>query len=137
MREIEHFYKDLYTSRRSKDNVTIEDIKNWISFLKDNGHIPQLDDNDRKLLESEMDVDELECALKTFGNNKSPGNDGLPYEFYKYFWNELKIPMHECFVEAIERGEMSTSQKQSFIRLIPKKEKDPIFIKKLAPTQPK
>ena len=133
MKEIENFYKSLYTSKRDRDNVTIEDVKNWISFLKDNGHIPQLDDDDRNLLEQELDADDLEIALKTFGNNKSPGSDGLPYEFYKHFWNELKMPMLDSFMEAIEKGEMSTSQKQSFIRLIPKKEKDPIFIKNWRP----
>ena len=46
MKEIETFYRSLYTSKRGGDNVTIDDVKNWIGFLKDNGHIPQLDDDD-------------------------------------------------------------------------------------------
>ena len=41
--------------------------------------------------------------------------------------------MFESFSEAIEKGEMSTSQKQSFIRLIPKKDKDTVFIKNWRP----
>ena len=33
----------------------------------------------------EKTVAETEKAIKSFGNNKSPGNDGLPAEFYKTF----------------------------------------------------
>ena len=34
----------------------------------------------------------MECfeALK-MKNNKSPGSDGLSVEFYKTFWNEIKM----------------------------------------------
>lgn len=34
-------------------------------------------------------ADELEKALSSTANNKRPGPDGLPYEFYKCFWLEL------------------------------------------------
>ena len=30
-------------------------------------------------------------SLKSFSNNKSPGNDGLNKELYKAFWDELKL----------------------------------------------
>ena len=112
MTEIEHFYKSLYTSRRGTDDEnTIRDVKEWISTLKDAGHIPQLDDDDRRLLEQDIDLLDLKLALKDCGKNKSPGNDGLPYEFYSKFWEEIKNPLFESITESIREGEMSTSQK--------------------------
>ena len=30
-------------------------------------------------------------ALDTFDTGKTPGNDGIPAEFYKIFWNSIGI----------------------------------------------
>ena len=40
-----------------------------------------------------MNLNEYECglALKEMQNNKSPGSDGITVEFYKIFWNDIKI----------------------------------------------
>ena len=115
MSEIESFYKNLYTSRRSNDEASTKDVKEWIIALKNAGHIPQLDDDDKQLLEQDIDLLDLKLALKDCGKNKSPGNDGLPYEFYSKFWDDIKSPLYKSITESIEKGEMSTSQKQSFI----------------------
>ena len=80
-----------------------------------------------------MEVDDLEASLKSTSRNKSPGNDGLPYEFYKTFWNEIKAPLFDSLQEGLTQGKLSTSQRQSIIRLIPKKDKPPIFIKNWRP----
>ena len=29
--------------------------------------------------------------IKTFANDKIPGLDGIPIEFYKVLWNDIKI----------------------------------------------
>ena len=55
-------------------------------------------------------------------NNISPGNDGLKEEFYKTFWNGIKNPIMNSIVEAREKKKLSTSQRQTVIRLIEKKE---------------
>ena len=40
-------------------------------------------------LAGELLLEELEAALKRMPRGKSPGDDGLPYEFYTAFWPEL------------------------------------------------
>ena len=68
-------------------------------------------------------------ALKSFGNNAVPGNDGLTKEFYSTFWNELK----ELFMNSISQTKVSTKlitlQRQTVIKLTEKKDKDKHFIK--------
>ena len=54
-------------------------------------------------------------------NDKSPGNDELTKEFYESFWNELKEIFIDSVSETKEKGNLSTSQRQAFIRLIEKK----------------
>ena len=46
---------------------------------------------------------------------------GLTKEFYETFWNELKEIFIDSVSETKEKGNLSTSQRQAFIRLIEKK----------------
>ena len=71
-----------------------------------------------------IEIKECEEILLTFSNNKSPGNDGLTFEFYRKFGNRIKIPLMECFEYAFEHNELSTSQKQGVITLLEKQGKN-------------
>ena len=62
--------------------------------------------------------------LDSFDNNKTPGNDGIPIEFYRTFWSVISDSFMNCINECFEKGEMSSSQKQAIITLIEKKGKD-------------
>ena len=37
-------------------------------------------------------------------NNKSPGHDEIPVEFYKLFWSEVGYLVYESFLQAFEMG---------------------------------
>ena len=67
------------------------------------------------------------------GNNKRPENDGLPKEFYVYFFKEI----HSCLLDALNlsftHGQLSNSQRQAMITLIDKKGKDKWFLKNWRP----
>ena len=66
---------------------------------------------------------ENECleALKTTDSNKSPGNDGLPAEFYKAFWEDISKLLVSALNYSNESGTLSVSQRRGLIKLIPKK----------------
>ena len=53
--------------------------------------------------------------------NKSPGNDGLTKEFYETFWEEIKIPLCKSITKSLQNGELSTSKRQTVIKLMQKK----------------
>jgi hypothetical protein len=40
--------------------------------------------------------DDLQSAVLGTANNKAPGSDGLPFEFYRAFWGLVGQPMHDC-----------------------------------------
>ena len=77
------FYENLYSSKNKNWNQEIE----W-EFLAPNIVTPKLQENQKVDLDRQITEGELQAALKSF--NKSPGNDGIPFEFCKTFWDNLK-----------------------------------------------
>ena len=73
----------------------------------------------------------LECFKKL--SKKSPGNDGFTAEFYSFFWNQLGKTMVNSFNYGFHKGELSISQRQSIIRLTPKKNKNLLYLKNWRP----
>lgn len=95
--------------------------------------IPKLSAEQKQTCEGKISIQECENVLDSFQTNKSPGNDGIPIEFYKRCWNIISQPFLESVNESFEKGEMSNSQKQAVITLIEKKGKDRCFIENWRP----
>ena len=53
-------------------------------------------------------------------NNKSPGFDGITTEFYKKFWNDVKLYLIKSLNYSLQIGNLTDFQKQGVITLIPK-----------------
>ena len=66
-------------------------------------------------------------------NNKSPGPDGIPIEFYKQFWSSISEILFDSFRKSFKTGQLSPSQKKGVITLIPKKDKDLTELKSWRP----
>ncbi|MEK6264009.1 MAG: reverse transcriptase family protein [Clostridium sp.] len=84
-------------------------------------------------MEKTFQEDKLLEIINSFSLNKSPGSDGLPIEFYKCFWNTVKGPIIANYNSIMTNKELSITQKQGVISLIPKKDKDPKKIKNWRP----
>ena len=63
---------------------------------------------------------EIYDALKSMGMNKTPGKDGLSKEFYEVFRDDVDIPLLASINDAFMKEELSTSQKETVIKLIEK-----------------
>jgi len=120
------FYKQLYSSSLN-DN---DDISN---MFFNSASMKQLDETESLMCNIPITKSELKDTLLTFKTGKTPGNDGLPCEFYKMFWDDIIDPLFECYETAIELGELSSSQKQAVVTLIEKTGKDRAYIKNWRP----
>jgi len=78
---------------------------------------------------------EKECleARKDMGTEKTPATDGLPAEFYKVFWNDISAMLIRALNYAYETGQLSVTQRRGIIKLIPKKDAEPFFVKNWRP----
>ena len=74
-------------------------LQNWRNVLS-NLNIPKLSEEQKQCCEGEISLEEILLILDNFQNNKSPGSDGIPIEFYKTCWNLISdsFRMHKGFL---------------------------------------
>lgn len=83
------FCSDLYRCE-DLDRETLE-----ILLSKVNINVSDCKEN----LDKVLFINELTKAIESIKNNKAPGADGLPKEFYTIFWAELKDSLLDVFNE--------------------------------------
>ena len=117
-KEIESFYSDLLETKLSDSHLT-DFGENFNTFVE-NLVIPKLSVEQSMALEVELTLDEIKEVLKSFQNNKSPGEDGFSKEFYEKFFDLIGMHLLNSYNEAFTNGQLSISQRRGMICLIPK-----------------
>ncbi len=108
------FYKDLYASKNPKHS----DISNFLNNIE----IQELSQEQQLTCENDISIQECEDSISKMKSNKSPGEDGLPIEFYKVFWNEIGHFLVEMYNECFTNEILPMSMRKSVITLIHKKD---------------
>ncbi len=87
-------------------------------FLK-NSNMKKLTQDEARFCEQPITENEILHSLKNLHNQKTPGADGLPADFYKFFWIDIKNLLMNNILYAIDSGELSVEQKRGIITLLP------------------
>ena len=101
-------------------------------YIDSVNNFPTVKYEDTPSMERPISEEELLKLIKSLLNNKAPGEDGLPAEFYKVFWIDIKKYLLDSYNFSYNNNTLSITQKRGVISLIPKKD-DPLLLKKLAP----
>lgn len=108
---VQRFYADLY----KEEDLEREALERLLSCVATN-----LRDSD-DVLDCDLTEDDLTKALESMENNKAPGADGLPKEFYTTFWDVLKAPLLTMYKEGLAKGTLPASLREGTISLLFKK----------------
>ena len=108
LKKCESFYQNLYSSKVATDN---QDVAFFFPQQEDR---TVLNSNEQSLCKGELSIKECMEALKSMVPDKSPGNDGLPSEFYKVFWNVADILINS-FNYSYKIEKLSISQRRGII----------------------
>ena len=82
LKELHDFYSSLFDRKIDK---TKSDCETFLNTLQ----IPVISDQHKHDCEKDISVEDLKNSLFSMSGGKSPGNDGLTVEFYKFFWNDI------------------------------------------------
>jgi exonuclease III len=115
LEEASNFYAELYTRK-----VFESGHQNGINFL-DKNVASTLSKSERALCDQPVSEKELKKALDMLPSGKVPGIDGLPAEFFKEFWSEIKTSFLEVLHSSFANGALPETMRTSVITLIYKK----------------
>ena len=120
---IKNFYTDLYQSK-SSEPFTLEN-----SFAKE----VRPADNLAYFKDPTIQLPDVGDALAAFPANKTPGCDRLTAEFYKIFWNKLKLPLLSYYNECFKENCLGWTARRGVLSLLAKKHRDTLHIKNWRP----
>ena len=126
LNELHDFYSHLFTRKIDKSK------SDCVAFLN-SLLIPKISDQHKEDCDRELTVEDLKNSLFSMSGGKSPGNDGLTVEFYKFFWSDIKDIFYSSVCYSRQVGELSSSQKQAIIKLLEKRDKDKRYIENWRP----
>jgi len=124
--ELHDFYSNLFSRKIDKSK------SDCIAFLNSLA-IPKISDQHKVDCDRALTVEDLKNSLSSMSGGKSPGNDGLTVEFYKFFWPDIQNIFYDSVCYSRQVGELSSSQKQAIIKLLEKRDKDKRFIENWRP----
>ena len=130
LNEERSIYNKLYSLPMKSDQNTATSDK---QFFLENNSLPQLNETDKARCENAITERELIISIKAMKNCKSPGCDGLTSEFYKFFWTNIKTSLLNSINYGLETGRLSTEQRRGILSLLPKKDKDRLFLQNWRP----
>ena len=119
---MKQYYKKIYTK-------TITDPMTYLNKVQNTNKV---NDEDFISMNREITEAELLTIVKSLPNNKTPGEDGLPSEFYKVFWQDIKYYLLESYKYSYQMGNLTITWKRGILCLTPKKS-DPLKLKNWRP----
>ena len=121
LEEQRKFYQELY----SKD----EDVQ----FTLENNTGITVPQEIQQQQDIQISLDDIKEAIKGMKNNKTPGEDGIPIDFYKVFWSKIQHAYMEMIYHCFNKKQLNSSTRRGILNLIPKPNKDTRQIKNLRP----
>ena len=71
--------------------------------------------------------------MRSLKRSVTPGINGLNTEFYQFFWQKLGNLYFSALQFAINNEKIHVSARRGVVTLIPKRDKDPLFLKNWRP----
>ena len=116
------FYRQLYHTRGPMYLPFIDDL-----------NFNQVNQEDKKMLDSPITPFELGYALKNLNNGKVGGCNGIAIDWYKIFWGKIKYLFYDMVKECVQEKKLHLSARRGVISLLGKPDDDPLFLKGWCP----
>ena len=123
--ELTNFYSKLFKCSDHR----LDDVE--LNKLLQGYQVNKLSLEQAESLEGPLTHKEISLSLKEMENNKSPGIDGFPAEFFKVFWKEISTWVLKALNQCFEKRTLSFSLRHCIITCLPKKEKSREFLNSL------
>lgn len=110
--EVQQFYQREFSQESNPQEINNDSI-----LFQD---LPSLSQSDSEKCEHTITQEEILDSIKSAKLNRAPGIDGLPIEFYKFFWDDIKFLLTKLIQNFQQTGALPASMKKIVLTPIPK-----------------
>ena len=118
---------DWYDTLYSEEEIHQEGVEDLLK------NINSISSAESFAIMEEIPLELVQSTIKKLPNGKTPGPDGIPYEYYKVNTCGMAKALQRLFNEVLKNGTVPKSWTTSYITLIPKKEKDKSLVQNWRP----
>jgi hypothetical protein len=121
---IVNYFKDIYSIKPDTTGDTEGCIERFLGpdiLAAPEVRASEISTAQKANLEREIEIFELDLALKQMNPSSAGGPDGIGVPVYKKFWHHIRLPLHRYCFDMMRLEKMSNSFLVSSIKLIPKK----------------
>ena len=111
--QIRQYYANLFSCKDEKC-IDEENLENLFTTKR------KLTMLESEALNGPITITELGSIVKSMKNNKTPGIDGFPADFFKVFWKDFKTYILRALNESYVSGILPPSLRQTVICCLPK-----------------
>jgi len=119
---ITKFYGNLYKNPVNIPNDFTNCVEDFLGDLVNHPTIRSciLTEEEKRRLDADMMVEELDMAMEKCNLQSAPGIDGFNNRFIKKFWPLFRLPLTEYFGTCRQKGTLTATFSTALIKLIPK-----------------
>ena len=88
--------QECFNNKLYKSNSYGPDTAWQTSSFLNSLNIPKVSEEQKTLCEGKISSEECLRILENFQNSKTPGNDGIPIEFYRKLWSLISETYVRC-----------------------------------------
>jgi hypothetical protein len=125
--EVAAYFSALFAGRHAAADGAAEPVDSGRPFRPDQALVPELleglptlDPGDAAALERPFELGELAAAVAQAADGKSPGLDGLSYEFYRHTLPLVGPALLQACNAMLFDGRLTDSLRRGVVRLLPK-----------------
>ena len=125
LQECHRFYQELYYQEQVELSAEF--------LLREQRFLLNIDSNllsseAKHRLATQLMKQDFYDVLSKLKLDRTPGLDSLTVEFYRAFWPQIEHLVYNSIMSSLDNGELSISQHRGVIHLIPKKDKNPLWV---------
>jgi len=126
-REVSAYFSALFAGRHAAAADAAEPVDSGRPFSPNEGFVPELleglpalNPDDALSLERPLELAELEAAVEQVAASKSPGLDGISYEFYRSTLPLVGPALLDAFNAMLSDGRLTASLRRGWFASFPR-----------------
>ena len=109
-----------FKKRYNNKSLNTQEIHTKLDDFTRGMDLPKLNQREKEMCDAPLEEREIAESICCMQNGSAPGTDGIPVEFYKVFWQHIRIPLLNSYKHSFRSKKLPYSERLGVLTLIHK-----------------